>query len=283
MGESRPPPPSPTPPPPPAYASSEPRTAPFPVLMLAHKRPARLNRTLSSLLAVRGLDRSQVFVVQDGGDAAVSRLVKAAGLHLVRGRKRDAGLAGRRVEGGALVARAYRRALSLAFDELTTDEALLVVEDDLLFAPDLMEYMLAGWSVQRADPTLWCVSAWNDNGFRGLVREPKRVLRTGYFPGLGWLLSRALYKGELEGRWPLEHWDHWMRSERKFRTGRGRECLVPHVPRTYHHGVEGTFMDRTLHDKYFARIAISTDSRATWPVSEWAGMRERLSAIGCVT
>ena len=36
------------------------RTAPFPVVMLAHARPGRLNVTLTSLLGVRGLDRSCV-------------------------------------------------------------------------------------------------------------------------------------------------------------------------------------------------------------------------------
>ena len=54
-----------------------------------------------------------------------------------------------------------------------------------------------GWHVQRADPTLWCTSAWHDNGFRDTAADPKRLLRTGFFPGLGWLLTRALYKGEL--------------------------------------------------------------------------------------
>ena len=87
-----------------------------------------------------------------------------------------------------------------------------------------------GWHVQRADPTLWCTSAWHDNGFRDTAADPKRLLRTGFFPGLGWLLTRALYKGELEPAWPDEHWDHWMRSEVKFRTSRGRECLIPQVP-----------------------------------------------------
>ena len=128
-----------------------------------------------------------------------------------------------------------------------------MVEDDLLFSPDLMEYFLAGWHVQRADPTLWCTSAWHDNGFRETADDPKRLLRTGFFPGLGWLLTRALYMGELERAWPTEHWDHWMRSEVKFRTSRGRECLIPQVPRTYHHGNKGTFMIKKTHELYCSR------------------------------
>ena len=40
-----------------------------------------------------------------------------------------------------------------------------------------------------------------------------RSRRTEFFPGLGWLLPRRLYLGELEAKWPTAHWDHWLRSE----------------------------------------------------------------------
>ena len=36
------------------------------------------------------------------------------------------------------------------------------------------------------DPTLQCVSAWNDNGKDGFVLDPKQLYRTDVFPGLGW-------------------------------------------------------------------------------------------------
>ena len=41
-------------------------------------------------------------------------------------------------------------------------QAVVVVEDDLFFSPDLMEYMLMGWHVQKHDPTLWCASRPDD-------------------------------------------------------------------------------------------------------------------------
>ena len=209
------------------------RTTAFPMVMLAHERPDRLNVTLQSLDAVRGIDRSKVFIVQDGYDERVAALVRAHGLHLVQLPALDDGSddANRR---GSRIAAAYKRALSLTFDELVPDEeAVVVIEDDLLFSPDLMEYMLAGYAVLRVDPSLWCVSAWNDNGFRGLTdaaQAPTKLLRTGYFPGLGWLLTRRLWTRELAPAWPREHWDHWMRSEVVHQTSRGRECLIPQVP-----------------------------------------------------
>ena len=161
------------------------------------------------MLQVRGLNASQLFVVQDGDAPSVAEAVRwhaarGAPLRLVQHPSGRAAPrpgwpmgAGSLQQRGQAVARAYKWALSHAFDVLTDDEAVVVVEDDLLFSPDLMEYFLAGWHVQRADPTLWCTSAWHDNGFRDTAADPKRLLRTGFFPGLGWLLTRKLYKGAL--------------------------------------------------------------------------------------
>jgi len=43
------------------------------------------------------------------------------------------------------------------------------ITDDLDLSPDFFEYMSAMYPILREDPTLWCVSAWNDNGKEGLV------------------------------------------------------------------------------------------------------------------
>ena len=45
------------------------------------------------------------------------------------------------------------------------------VSDDLDISPDFYEYFSATYRVLSADPTLWCVSAWNDNGKRGMVQD----------------------------------------------------------------------------------------------------------------
>ena len=89
---------------------------------------------------------------------------------------------------------------------------IVVVEDDLLFSPDFLEYFEAVGPLLDVDDTAFVVSSWNDNGYKGKVDDPYALLRTEFFPGLGWLLPRKLYKGELESKWPTNHWDHWLRS-----------------------------------------------------------------------
>jgi hypothetical protein len=53
------------------------------------------------------------------------------------------------------------------FSQVFTDTRYswaIVLEDDLEVAPDFFNYMIAGAALLRKDPTLWTVTAWNDNG-----------------------------------------------------------------------------------------------------------------------
>jgi hypothetical protein len=85
--------------------------------------------------------------------------------------------------------------------------------------------------------------------------------------GLGWLVSRRIFKSEWERLWPSSHWDHWLRapSQRKGSAPplsidtrgavltdapRRRECIFPEVSRNYNIGVHGD-----------GRVAASTGSR----------------------
>jgi hypothetical protein len=113
----------------------------------------------------------------------------------------------------------------------------------------------------EADGSLWLASAWNDNGFDYLVADPLGLRRTRYFPGLGWLLPRRIFKDELQRGWPASHWDHWMRDPAQHR---GRDVAYPEIPRDYHAGVKGTFMDSGTHNRYFGSIAMQSDAAFSW-------------------
>jgi alpha-1,3-mannosyl-glycoprotein beta-1,2-N-acetylglucosaminyltransferase len=55
------------------------------------------------------------------------------------------------------------------------------MEDDLDVASDIFEFFAQGRELLRADPTLFCVSAWNDNGKSQHVADPHRLYRTDFF------------------------------------------------------------------------------------------------------
>ena len=152
------------------------------------------------------------------------------------------------------------------FEEAAPDApAVIIVEDDLIFSPDFLDFFEAFSPALAIDPTLWLISAWNDNGFEskvsGAASNLGHVRRTEFFPGLGWLLPKAIWVNELSTTWPGTHWDHWLRSEKRHKY---REVLYPEVCRSFHAGKIGTFMDSHTHDLYFADIAYNRDDKWRW-------------------
>lgn len=232
----------------------------FPVILICYNRHELVRQTLKSLLEVRGIHRDHVLVIQDGHVDAVTKVVEEAGVSSVQRpdelvddqQKRDA---------ASRISQHYKYAMTYALDYFSDAPGVIIVEDDFLFSPDFLDFFSASAQALIADPTLWLASAWNDNGFQGNVIDKKRLLRTDYFPGLGWLLMRSLWQ-ELEPKWPKDHWDWFMRDPAN---SKHREVIYPEVPRDHHTGTTGSFMDANTHKQYFDSIAHNTDSSFHWP------------------
>ncbi|XP_011503694.1 PREDICTED: alpha-1,3-mannosyl-glycoprotein 2-beta-N-acetylglucosaminyltransferase [Ceratosolen solmsi marchali] len=127
------------------------------------------------------------------------------------------------------IARHYGWALNEIFFKFAYETAI-VIEDDLDIAPDFFEYFLGTHFLLTADPSLWCISAWNDNGKSDLVdlKSPHLLYRTDFFPGLGWMLTRNLWQ-ELSPKWPKSYWDDWIREPEQ---RKNRSCIRPELSRT---------------------------------------------------
>jgi alpha-1,3-mannosyl-glycoprotein beta-1,2-N-acetylglucosaminyltransferase len=230
------------------------------ILVVAYNRPDYLTRTLESLASVADLHLVSVYVSQDGDDASVARVASGAAGRL--GAPRTRGFShwrrprvpqlGYGQPGHAYLAQHYKWALDKVFLERGHSH-VIVVEDDMLFSPDFVSYFRRTATLLRRDPSLWCVSSWNDNGLATHARDPLALRRTGYFPGLGWMMRRELWE-ELGPAWPKEHWDHWMRLDA---VSRGRECVVPEVNRNFNIGVVGANMRAETHAKYLARMSFN--------------------------
>ena len=121
---------------------------------------------------------------------------------------------------------------------------LVVMEDDLQPAADFLSLFREAAPSLNADPALFCVSSWNDNGLGLYTHDdvPARSVRlqlTDYFPGLGWMLRKELW-AELKKEWPRQPttgWDHWLRLGAA--STRARSCIVPALSRVTHIGGEG--------------------------------------------
>ncbi|XP_048375926.2 alpha-1,3-mannosyl-glycoprotein 2-beta-N-acetylglucosaminyltransferase b isoform X2 [Stegostoma tigrinum] len=246
----------------------------LPVLVIGCDRPT-IRRCLDKLLQYRpSKELFPVLVSQDCGHEETARVIASYGDQLVHLRQPDLSEPRvppehRKFRGYYKISRHYRWALNQVFRNFRY-RAAVVVEDDLEVAPDFFEYFRALLPLLRRDPSLWCASAWHDNGKEQMVESgrPEALYRTDFFPGLGWMLLSDTWE-ELEPKWPDAFWDDWMRGPEQ---RRGRACVRPEVSRTVTFGRRGVsngqFFDQhlrfiKLNDRFvpFRRLDLSYLSR----------------------
>jgi len=120
-------------------------------------------------------------------------------------------------------------------------QRVVILEEDIEIAPDFFEFFTAVTPVVDRDKNVLCASAWNDNGFKRLLhpdvsQSAGKLVRSDFFPGLGWMMSRAVWE-DLGPKWPRAYWDDWLREPKN---RRGRHTIRPEVCRTFHFGTKGT-------------------------------------------
>jgi len=228
----------------------------FPIGIIGYNRPQLLQQSLDSLLSVPGVNVSQVTLYQDGTNVEVAAVARKMGVRVKQHLHKHA----KGEEGAAAIARHYRWTLSSLFDDHPQAEFAIVVEDDMLFAKDFMSFFVQTAPLYKKDPSIYCITSWNDNGQRGLSLDPRVLLRTDFFIGLGWMVSRAIYKDELERRWPATQWDHWLRKDTQ---RKNRQCIYPEVARNYNIGKLGTHSYDSLFKRYFEGIVLNQQP-AVW-------------------
>mmetsp|Transcript_3686 Transcript_3686/g.5597 ORF Transcript_3686/g.5597 Transcript_3686/m.5597 type:complete len:431 (+) Transcript_3686:152-1444(+) len=219
------------------------------VIIFACNRPDYLERTLKSVLSYlpKGY---HLYVSQDGTNSQVTKLVqdyRSKGVELIQHIDTAPVLYMRpgddRFKNYYLIARHYGWGLSQMFD-VRDYERVIILEDDLEIAPDFFNYMEGAAPLLDQDPTIWAISAWNDNGHERHVRNKETLYRTDFFPGLGWLMKHSLWR-ELGPIWPKAFWDDWMRRDD---IREGRVTIRPEVSRTYTFGQIGASQGEYFQD-----------------------------------
>lgn len=245
----------------------------FTVLVICYNRPEYLTRTLGSIGAAWPSQGKgpRVLVSQDGthsGVAGVARTgadtIKASwpagtsgNLQFSHVQHTQSRHPGDDVSGYAALARHFGWAITRAFQSAPT-QYVIIVEDDLELAGDFFSYFAAVAPLLDADSTLLAASAYNDIGQAEFVGDPGRVVRSDFFPGLGWMLTRSRW-GELGPKWPGGYWDDWLREPAQ---RQGRNILRPEVSRSRTFGEKGVSRAQFFH-KYLGNIHLNT-APAQW-------------------
>jgi len=89
------------------------------------------------------------------------------------------------------ISRHYALGLRHVFNKLNYT-SVVITEDDLDLSADFFSYFSSTRNLLDRDKTLYCVSAWNDNGKKDLIDSGAAELlyRSDFFPGLGWMMTR---------------------------------------------------------------------------------------------
>uniref|UniRef100_A0A7S4DZD4 alpha-1,3-mannosyl-glycoprotein 2-beta-N-acetylglucosaminyltransferase n=1 Tax=Lotharella globosa TaxID=91324 RepID=A0A7S4DZD4_9EUKA len=216
---------------------------PSPALVIvAHNRPEYLSQSLKSVLECAGSELFHIYVSLDSPNDAPK--MENAIKRIANGRQSVTVLRMTPISTTAFersgigrISRHHEFALEQGF--MTHSHShVIILEEDLLVAPDFFSYFMQASKLLALDSSLFCISAWNDNGLGSVAQDKKRLYRTDYFSGLGWMISRSEWL-RLRSKWPdvpSTGWDHWMRLST---SNNGRECIVPIVSRTKHIGEHG--------------------------------------------
>lgn len=240
------------------------------LVIIAHSRPEYLKQTLASVLSCAGAELFTMYVSLDAPPAygkmeATIRAVadrSGAGQQSVKIlKKTPSGGSAFERSGIGRISRHHEFGLEQGFSH--GHSHVIVLEEDLVVSPDFFALFLQTAPLLETDPTLWCVSAWNDNGLRAVAKDPKRLFRTDYPPGLGWMTTAREWQ-RLRKKWPAvpsTGWDHWMRLST---TNDGRECVAPEVSRTRHigeHGVNVKSSEQNVYSQWaFSSVPAGTAS-----------------------
>ncbi|XP_033095653.1 protein O-linked-mannose beta-1,2-N-acetylglucosaminyltransferase 1-like isoform X1 [Anneissia japonica] len=222
-----------------------------PVIVIASNRPNYLYRMLMALLSAQGVHPQMVTVFIDGyfnEPLEVVRLFGVQGIqHTPIGVK------------NARISQHYKASLTATFNMYPKAEYVIILEEDLDVSEDFFSYFSQTRHLLEEDDSIYCISAWNDQGYEHTCNDPSLLYRVETMPGLGWMLKRSIYKEELEPHWPtpekLWDWDMWMRLPD---IRKGRECVIPDISRTYHFGATGVNMNSYFQDLYFKKHPINT-------------------------
>lgn len=149
----------------------------IPVLVFACNR-VTVKRNLDQLIKYRPANLTQFFpivVSQDCGHQQTKKAIESYGDQLLlieQPDQSDFALLGKekKFKGYYKIARHYKWALNQVFNVFNYD-TVIIVEDDLDISPDFYEYFRALHPILKGDPSLWCISAWNDNGKQALVDD----------------------------------------------------------------------------------------------------------------
>ena len=152
----------------------------FPIVIIASNRPRYLFRMLRKLMGVAGADPNATTVFVDGYYNETIAVAELFGLQVVVNDIECTRI--------CRVQQHYKKSLTKTFDDFPHAKCAIIIEEDLEVADDIMDYFSQTYPLFESDPSIYCISAWNDQGYKHAVKDPSLLYRVETMPGLGWFV-----------------------------------------------------------------------------------------------
>ncbi|EDV27534.1 uncharacterized protein TRIADDRAFT_21462 [Trichoplax adhaerens] len=241
----------------PVKASAKPAYK-LPIAIIAGNRPFYLQRCLESLLRVPNIDRSLITIFLDGFVRTPAWIANLYGIRvIVYPKSTTTSKKSLKLRKFDQIAVHYRRSLGTLWDIYPQKSSTIILEEDLVVSPDILDYFSESLPCLKADNSILTISAWNPNGYRSSSFNTSLLYRSDFFSGMGWILTRKLWN-EIAPKWPSccrgVNWDDWLRLSQQ---RRGRDTIYPDVSRIYHIGAEGV-NNENFHKLHYKNQILNT-------------------------
>ena len=149
-----------------------------PVVIMASNRPRYLFRMLHKLLSVPGADRKMMTVFIDGIYNETRAVAELFGLRVISNEIECTKV--------CRIQQHYKKSLTRVFDDFPRADVAIILEEDLEVSDDIFDYFSQTYPLFEKDSSIYCISAWNDQGYLHSVKDPSLLYRVETMPGLGW-------------------------------------------------------------------------------------------------
>nr|XP_053648232.1 protein O-linked-mannose beta-1,2-N-acetylglucosaminyltransferase 1-like [Cherax quadricarinatus] len=238
---------------PPSIAMSE----DIPVVIVTANKPYYLYRLLKNLKRVAGSGKTKVVVIVDGPHQETLQLTNLFLIHTIV--HYPQGPPGENTRTNTNIA----FALQTVLDRWPHVDKVILLEDDLILAPDLLRYFHQAAPALTMDPTLYLVNAFGQNSYPNTAKESSVVLRAEMYPQYGWMTCRRWVQYVLTLWVPPGRgvdWDWWLFTEG---VRGGLSAVVPEVSRTAHAGSAGAHVTGWEQYLFFSGRLVNRDPDAT--------------------
>ena len=150
----------------------------IPVAIIASNRPYYLYRMLRKLLSAHGADPKMITVYIDDYHPAPVAVAKLLNIRAIQHKPVCSKI--------CRIQQHYKKSLTQTFDEFPKASAMIILEEDLEVSTDIFDYFSQTLPLLETDPSVYCISAWNDQGYKHAVKDPAMLYRVETMPGLGW-------------------------------------------------------------------------------------------------